>query len=226
MPTAARTALHSRSTARRMFSPGRGKVSRALPQADILEHGAAILCPCIDGRAAHGIEQIAATVAGECAEGHRRIGLTERRQADRGQRLVQRLGDDGERIHVAGLALVRCHARRRVALDVLDGAEAFLGGEAHILGRHVVLEIDEGFDGSGIAAMGPFRCDCAGQRWGVGDDDGGAGLDGVACCRCGGGTGGEAGCNCFAEIMRTRAGPGERSRAWDCPGRKACVSGS
>jgi hypothetical protein len=62
--------------------------------------------------------------AGESAESHRRIGRAEGRQADLGDRLAERGGGDGERVHVRGLALVGRHAGRGVALDVLDRAHA------------------------------------------------------------------------------------------------------
>ena len=53
-------------------------------------------------------------------------------------------GDDAERVQVRGLALVGRHAGRRVALDVLDRAEAFARREREVPRRDVVLEIDEG----------------------------------------------------------------------------------
>ena len=58
--------------------------------------------------------------------------------------LAERLGHEAEGIHVRGLALVRRHAGGGVALDVLDRLEALAHGEADVLGRHVVLQVDEG----------------------------------------------------------------------------------
>ena len=43
----------------------------------------------------------------------------------------------------SSLALVGGHARRRIALDVLDRLEALARRQREILARHVVLEIDE-----------------------------------------------------------------------------------
>ena len=53
-------------------------------------------------------------------------------------------GHDGEARHVRRAALIRGHAERGVALHVLDGDEPFAVGEAKIVGRYVMLEIDEG----------------------------------------------------------------------------------
>ena len=87
---------------------------------------------------------LAKALGGERAERHRREGRPEARRADLGDRLAERLGHDGEARHVGGLALVGRHAERGVALQVLDRDEAFAMREAHVLGRHVVLEVDEG----------------------------------------------------------------------------------
>ena len=57
---------------------------------------------------------------------------------------AERLGGDGERVHVGGLALIGRHAGRGVALDVLDRAQALAHRELDVLGADVVLEIDEG----------------------------------------------------------------------------------
>ncbi len=121
------------------------KVPGAFPWADILERGAVFGRPVMNGRAADGIEQIAARGACEGAEGHRRIGRAEGRQPDLGYRLLELGRGDRKRVHVRKLALVGRHAGRRVALDVLDRAHALLDRQGHILGANVVLEIDERF---------------------------------------------------------------------------------
>ena len=54
------------------------------------------------------------------------------------------LRHDRKRVDVGGLALVGAHAERGVALQMLDRLVAFLMRELHVLGGHVVLEIDEG----------------------------------------------------------------------------------
>ena len=77
-----------------------------------------------------------------------------------GTGLPELAGDDAERVQVRGLALVGRHAGRRVALDVLDRAEAFARREREVVRRHVVLEIDEGLAGPcrSPAVGGGARC--------------------------------------------------------------------
>ena len=60
------------------------KIPGALPRAYILERGAVLGRPVVNGRAADGIEQVAARGASESAEGHRRIGRAEGRQTHSG----------------------------------------------------------------------------------------------------------------------------------------------
>ena len=120
-----------------------GKIPGPLPQAHVLEPGAVFGRPIVNGRAADGIEQVAARRAGEGAESDGRIGRPEGRQSDFRNGLGQRRRGDRERVHVRELALVGRHARGGVAFDVLDRAHALLHREAHVLGADVVLEIDE-----------------------------------------------------------------------------------
>jgi len=119
------------------------KIPGAFPWAHVLERGPVLGRPVVNGRAADGIEEIAARRAGESAEGYGRIGWAEGRQAHLGDRLLELGGGDAKRIHVRKLALVGRHAGRRVALDVLDRAHALLDRQADILSANVVLEIDE-----------------------------------------------------------------------------------
>ena len=121
------------------------KIPGALPLAHILERGAVLGRPFMNGRAADGIEHFTARGAGECAEADRRVGRPEGGETHLGNRLLELGGGDGKRVHVGKLALVGRHAGGGVALDVLDRAHALLDGQAHILGANVVLEIDEGF---------------------------------------------------------------------------------
>ena len=100
------------------------KIPRALPQADILEHGAMLRRPFMHRRLAHRIEQLATRHASERPEGHRRVRHPERGQPDFRNALAELPCDDAERIQVRCLALVGCHADGRIALDVLDGTEA------------------------------------------------------------------------------------------------------
>ena len=67
-------------------------------------------------------------------------------------------GHQGKSVHVRGLALIGSHAECRVALEVLDCFIAFLMGDLHISGRHVVLEIDEGLDCGGVVSVASGDC--------------------------------------------------------------------
>ena len=58
------------------------EIARPFPQADVLEDRAVLDRPVVDRRLADGIEQVAAREPGERAEGHRRVRIAERRQAD------------------------------------------------------------------------------------------------------------------------------------------------
>ncbi len=130
-----------------------GEVPGALPLADVLEPRPLGLGPSMDGRAAHGVEEVVARRAREGPEGHGRVGLAERRQPDLGQRLAERARRDGERVHVRRLALVGRHAGRGVALDVLDRAETLAHRELDVLGGDVVLEVHESLDAGRVAAV-------------------------------------------------------------------------
>ena len=114
---------------------------RAFPGADVFEDRVLV----VDRRAADGIEQIAARGAGEGAEGDRRVRRTERCQADLRHRPAGQRGDRGQCVQIGGLALIGRHARRGVTLHMLDRAKAFAGRDGEVLGRDVVLEVDERF---------------------------------------------------------------------------------
>jgi hypothetical protein len=127
------------------------KIAGALPERNVLEHGAACRGPFMGGGRAYGVEQIATRGAGEGAEAHGRVGHAERRVADLRDRHRQFLRHDGHGIEIRGLALIGGHAGGGVALDVFDGDESLARGERQVLGGHVVLPIDEGLVlGSGI----------------------------------------------------------------------------
>ena len=79
---------------------------------------------------------------------------------------AERSRRDRERVHVRGLALIGRHAGRRVALDMLDRAQALAHGELDVLGGDVVLEIDEGLAPSGGPAHAARRRGSRrGARW-------------------------------------------------------------
>ena len=81
---------------------------------------------------------------GNGAHGHGRIGRAEGGRAGRRDIDPAQARHDGERVDVAGLALVGAHAERGVALQMLDRLVALLMGDGEIVQAHVVLEIDEG----------------------------------------------------------------------------------
>ena len=87
----------------------------------------------------------AASAADKRAEADGIVGWAETRRADGGNRQAARLGQDCEAVQVRGLALIGGHAERGVALQMLDGLEAFALRQPHIRGCHVVLQVDEGF---------------------------------------------------------------------------------
>ncbi len=142
MPTSLRTARHSRATAacmsrRRAGSSARASRSRH-SRTRTLRRG-----PVVHRRAAHRLEQLAASRAGERAECHRRIGHAECGVADSGIGRPRQSRHDRQGIHVRGLALVGRHAGGGVALHMLDRAKALAARRWQILRRHIVLEIDE-----------------------------------------------------------------------------------
>ena len=98
----------------------------------------------------------APVIAGQRAEGRRRIGRAEGRQADLGLPLAERVGGDVEAVDVGHLALVGGHAVGGVALDVLDRAHALAHGEADVLGGDVVLVVDEGARAARVAVGRQF----------------------------------------------------------------------
>ena len=144
MPTWARTACTRgprRRACPRQPEGNSGRASRA-PHPRARHPGQR--GPVMHRRAANGIEQLAAARPGKGTERHGRVRRPEGRRADFRHRLVQRFGDEAQRRHVGGLALVRGHAGGGVALDVLDRLEALAHGKADILGGDIVLQIDEG----------------------------------------------------------------------------------
>ena len=144
MPSEARVARHSRATAACMSSPGLREVPGAAPEGDRLEDRALRLGPGVDRGPPGDLEGRALVVAGEGAEGRRRVGRAEGGQADLRRRLAERVGGDHQAVDVRHLALVGRHAVGGVALDVLDRAHALADREADVLGGDVVLEVDEG----------------------------------------------------------------------------------
>ena len=123
------------------------EVPGAAPERDRLEDGAVGLGPGVDRGLAGDLEGRVLVVAGEGAEGRRRVGRAEGGEADLRRLLAERVGGDHQAVDVRHLALVGRHAVGGVALDVLDRAHALADREADVLGGDVVLEVDEGLGG-------------------------------------------------------------------------------
>ena len=144
MPSEARVARHSRATAACMSSPGFGKYQARRQSATGSKTAPLGLGPGVDRRLAGDLEGRVLVVAGEGAEGRRRVGRPEGGEADLRRLLAERVGGDHQAVDVRHLALVGRHAVGGVALDVLDRAHALADREADVLGGDVVLEVDEG----------------------------------------------------------------------------------
>ncbi len=76
------------------------EIPGAFPLADVLEHGTVRLGPAMHGRAPRRVEQAPSCVVDDRTEGHRRIRRSERRQADLGDGLAERLGCNGKSVQV------------------------------------------------------------------------------------------------------------------------------
>ena len=94
-PTLARTARHSRATAACMSSPAAGNTRRASTGPTSSNTAPWLAAQSWMGVRRIGIEQLAARMAGESAEGHRRVGRAERGETHLRDRLVQHAGGDG-----------------------------------------------------------------------------------------------------------------------------------
>ena len=105
--------------------------------------GAVGLVPVVQGRAAHGLEQIPPRLARERAHGDGREGRAEGGRARLRDRLAQRVRQDRQTVDVGQLALIGRHAERGVALGVLDALEPLAGGQLDVGHLHVVLEVEE-----------------------------------------------------------------------------------
>ena len=116
-----------------------------LPLADILEVGAVAGMPGMHRRPADGIVELASGVdSGKGADGDRRIEWAECRVPDSGNAAADMVGKDGKAVDIRRLALVGSHAGGRVALEVLHRDIVFPGGERHVGGGDVVLQVVEG----------------------------------------------------------------------------------
>jgi hypothetical protein len=77
------------------------------------------------------------------ANRHRRIGRAIARGAHIADGLVQRMGHHRKADDIGRLALIGGHAKRGVALEMLDRLEALTMGQLNIGHRHIMLQVDE-----------------------------------------------------------------------------------
>ncbi len=117
--------------------------ARALPLADVLEDGPGGDVPVVQGGDPLRVEQPPAVAAGQGGEGHRRVRGPERGGPGVLHRDPEQLGGDPGGDDAGGLALVVRGADGRVALDVLDGAQAGADGTGDVGDRRVALQVDE-----------------------------------------------------------------------------------
>ena len=171
MPTARRVSRISRVTGGVRWSRRGGGRRRAAASRRPAPSGAVGLVPGVHRGLAGRLESGAARLAGEGAEGHRRVGRAEGGGADLRDRRGRGVGQHREAVDVGQLALVGGHAERGVALGVLDADIALARGELDVGDLHVVLEVEErlgaqlvrgapaGIDqtGCGGASSGPPR---------------------------------------------------------------------
>src|SRR6185295_5364714 len=127
--------VHVLTSAREMTS--------TLPQSHILEYRAPGAGPGMGGCHPDGVKQIASLKARKAAECDRGVGHAESGEPDFRNRFVDLARDEGQGIEIGCLALISCHARGGVALDVLDRPEAFLRSQLQIAGRDIVLPVNE-----------------------------------------------------------------------------------
>ena len=133
---------------------GARKITRALPQAHVLEDSAVRRRPFVSRGEAFGIEEVTAGNSGETAERDGRIGHAKGGQSHLRNRRIESLCHDRERIEIGGFALIGGHSRGRVALDVLDCSETFARGELEVARGDIVLPVDEGLAGARRSCLG------------------------------------------------------------------------
>ena len=114
---------------------------RAQPIAHFNKNRAALFRPEMRRRQTCRVELHPAHTTRQRANGHRRVRRAEDRCTHIGNTFACNLGHNRETAHVGCLALIRRHAQRRVALEVLNGFEPFLMRKLHVLDRHIVLLI-------------------------------------------------------------------------------------
>ena len=113
--------------------------------------------PVVHGGQALGLEVAAHIAPGQCAQRRWGVGRAEGGGAGQGHIHAARSSHHAHAIEVGGFALVRTHAQRGVALQVLYRHIAFAVRQLHISDRHIVLKIDKGFAAGCVRAQRPGR---------------------------------------------------------------------
>ena len=122
---------------------GPGVVPGALPLADVLELRPGLAVPIVHRRLPDRVEELAQIPARHCAEGDRRVWLSERRSPYLRDRPVEYFGERADPVDRTRPALVRTHPQCGVALDVLDQLVPLAGGDGYVSYSRVGLEVDE-----------------------------------------------------------------------------------
>src|SRR5450830_1676360 len=119
------------------------EVPWTFPLTDVLELGALLHMPGLQGGVAHRLEDMPTVTTGDRAERHRRVVRTEHGGAHLRDGHVQRTGGNGQTVDVAQLALVGAEAQCGIALDVFNRLEALAGRQFDGGSGDVVLQVDE-----------------------------------------------------------------------------------
>src|SRR5262249_22780092 len=107
-----------------MVFAGSRKILRAQPWPGFREYRALDLGPRMRRGAADGTERLAAMMSGEGADRDRRAGRPMGCDPGFGNRTAGQRRHDGQTGEIGGTALVGCHAKSGVTLEMLDRAES------------------------------------------------------------------------------------------------------
>ena len=119
-----------------------GIVPGTLPLSHVLKQRAVLDVPVVHWGCPRYVEEITRFPPSNRTKGGWRVRGAEGGGADIGNGHAQNVGENAKRVDVRGLALIRRHAQRGVALDVLHRAEVLTHGQFKVGGGYVVLEIN------------------------------------------------------------------------------------
>ena len=119
-----------------------GHPLRAQPIAHFDKNRALFLRPFVRGCQAEGFELLPPTTPTQGAQSHRRIRRAVDRGAGVGNGLARQPRHHGQAQHVAGLALIGCHAKRCIAFQMLDRDEVFLMRQFDVFDGDIVLRVN------------------------------------------------------------------------------------